>query len=213
MTQGERIEPIAKSRRRIGSLVVGGLGLVVLAVAMFGAWRSLPTQSSATPPAADPAPALRPGPLLAPHHLPRMLPDIGFEDRNGLERSLADFRGKVLLLNVWATWCAPCRAEMPTLDRLQGSLGSKDFEVVALSIDRDGQAAVKHFFRETHVQSLGIYVDKSSEALTRLGIVGVPTTLLVDRDGREVARHTGPAVWDSPGAIDAISRYLPKRRQ
>ena len=213
MTQGENIEPIAKAHRRTGRLVVGGLGLVVLVVAMFGAWRSLPTQPSAKPPAADPALALRPRPILAPHRLPRTLPDIGFEDRNGLKRSLASFRGKVVLLNVWATWCAPCRAEMPTLDRLQGQLGSKDFEVVALSIDRDGQAAVERFFRETHVQSLGIYVDKSADALARLGIVGVPTTLLVDRDGREVARHTGPAVWDDPGAIDAISRYLPKRRR
>ena len=189
------------SRWRHRGLVLGGLGVVVLAVSMLGAWRSLPSHQFATRLAAAPSPALPTVPILVPHRMPRTLPAIGFEDRDGRKRSLSDFHGKLVLLNVWATRCGPCRAEMPTLGYLQSRLGSNDFEAVALSIDRGGRAAVDRFFKETKLRSLGIYVDKSTETLARLSIVGIPTTLLLDRDGREAGRHTGPAAWVSPEAI------------
>jgi hypothetical protein len=101
---------------------------------------------------------------------------------------------------------------MPALDRLEAKLGSDDFQVVALSIDRGGVAAVKSFYDEIDVRSLGIYVDSTTDAQAKLGVVGVPTTLLIDREGREVARYTGPADWDGPSVAATIQRYLPPRK-
>jgi thiol-disulfide isomerase/thioredoxin len=117
---------------------------------------------------------------------------------------LADFRGKVVLLNIWATWCAPCRREMPTLERLQAELGGPDFEVVALSIDRKGISVVKEFYDELGLRELGMYVDTSAKASRELGALGVPTTLLIDREGNEIGRLLGPAEWDSPEMVDFI---------
>jgi thiol-disulfide isomerase/thioredoxin len=131
------------------------------------------------------------------HEAPKQIAAIQFEDADGQPRSLSDFHGKVVLLNIWATWCTPCRKEMPTLDRLQAALGGADFEVVALSIDRRMEA-VRKFFAEIGIQKLAMYVDSSAKATRQLGAVGLPTTLLIDHDGRETARLIGPAEWDSP---------------
>jgi thiol-disulfide isomerase/thioredoxin len=122
--------------------------------------------------------------------------------------SLADFRGKVVLLNIWATWCAPCRREMPTLDRLQAQLGGSDFEVVALSIDRKGLPVVKEFYAEIGLDTLPIYVDQSGSAQRTLSVLGVPTTLLLDREGNEIGRLLGPAEWDSPEMMAFFRDYL-----
>ncbi len=129
---------------------------------------------------------------------PKPLPGLQFQDSSGRTHSLADFRGKVVLLNLWATWCAPCREEMPALDRLQAKLGGPDFEVVALSIDQQGVQVVRKFFDEVGVKALGLYIDPSAQAGFKLGTVGLPTTVIVDRKGREVARRVGPAEWDAP---------------
>ena len=139
---------------------------------------------------------------------PRLLPDVEFEDGHGAKRHLADFRGRVVLLNLWATWCAPCRAEMPTLDRLQARLGGKEFEVVALSLDQGGVPVVKRFFDEIGVHALGVYVDRAMQAQAALGALGVPTTLLIDRQGREVARKAGAAAWDSPEVVTVIQQVV-----
>lgn len=140
---------------------------------------------------------------------PRTLPNVRFADGEGKTVTLQDFRGKVVLLNVWATWCPPCRKEMPSLDRLQQQLGGRGFEVVALSVDRGGTpAAIQTFYRETDVRSLAVYIDASAQASGQLGVVGIPTTLLIDGAGREIGRLTGPAEWDSPAAIAAIRRHL-----
>ena len=139
---------------------------------------------------------------------PTPLPELRFVDGNGRAMSLADFRGRVVLLNVWATWCVPCRKEMPTLDRLQSQLGGSGFEVIALSIDRQGFAAVKPFYAELGLGSLRIYLDQSGKATHALKTVGVPTTLLIDRDGREIGRKLGPAAWDAPEMIAVIRRYM-----
>jgi thiol-disulfide isomerase/thioredoxin len=106
----------------------------------------------------------------------------------------------VVLLNLWATWCAPCRKEMPELDRLQAELGSERFEVVALAVDRAGAEGARKFLAETRVKSLALYVDQTARAGTLLKAIGLPTTILIDAQGREVGRLTGPAVWDSAEA-------------
>jgi len=187
------------------------LGLVVLALAPIGIWFSLRPSATALMPDMFSLNSIEPRIAFAAHASRRTIANVEFEDGSGRQRSLADFRGKVVLLNIWATWCAPCRQEMPTLDRLQSLLGGSDFEVVALSIDRGGQAAVKSFFDEIDAQQLAIYVDVMAEAGTRLGIIGLPTTLLLDPAGREIGRVTGPAEWDRPEVIEAIRYYLPPR--
>jgi len=134
--------------------------------------------------------------------------EVRFVDADGRRMSLADFRGKQVLLNIWATWCGPCREEMPTLDRLQTRLGSPDFEVVALSIDREGIDVVREFYLELDLQALRIYVDTSTMAPINLNVLGIPTTLLLDRNGRELGRYTGPAEWDGEAAVSTIRDQL-----
>ena len=142
------------------------------------------------------------------HPAPRPLPDIEFKDRDGKDLRLSNFKGKVVLLNVWATWCPPCRREMPTLDKLQGALGGKDFEVMALSIDRAGVHAVEAFFMEIGVKHLRLYIDQSMAAMRKLAVVGLPTTLLIDREGREVWRYAGAAEWDSDEWMGEIRKAI-----
>jgi thiol-disulfide isomerase/thioredoxin len=139
---------------------------------------------------------------------PEALPAIKFQDAEGRERTLTDWRGKVVLLNLWATWCLPCRKEMPSLDRLQKELGSDKFEVVALSVDRKGVEASKKFLNETKVERLSLYVDASARAISELRVVGLPATLLLDGQGREIGRLLGPAEWDSEDAKRLIRSVL-----
>ena len=139
---------------------------------------------------------------------PRPLGEIAFTDADGAPLTLADKRGKLVLLNLWATWCPPCVREMPSLDRLEVALGGTDFEVVALSVDRSGAAVVLPFLEKLGVGALEIYLDTSSRVLRTLGINGLPTTILIDRDGSEVGRVVGPAEWDSDEAVALIRHYL-----
>jgi thiol-disulfide isomerase/thioredoxin len=165
----------------------------------------VPTPAPATPQEAPKGPGANP---LSQGHMagfvfrqsPEALPEIKFQDAEGRERTLAHWRGKVVLLNLWATWCLPCRKEMPSLDRLQAALGSDKFEVVALSVDRKGLEASKKFLDETKVEKLGLYVDASTRANSTLRVVGLPATLLIDAEGREIGRLLGPAEWDSDEA-------------
>src|SRR6516165_790385 len=139
---------------------------------------------------------------------PRDLPKIRFADDHGHDLTLGDFRGRVVLLNVWATWCVPCRKEMPTLDRLQARLGGKDFLVIALLIDREGVALVKRFYQELKFEKLAIYIDPSGKGSRTLAIPGVPTTLLIDRQGREIARKMGPAEWDGQEMVSLVEQTM-----
>ena len=143
---------------------------------------------------------------------PGTVPNVGFAGADGGARSLADFRGKVVLLNIWATWCVPCRREIPSLDRLQAELGGPDFEVIALSIDRGGAEVVREFYDEVGVSGLALYVDDSGQAAPALNVVGLPTTLLIDAEGRELGRLVGPAEWDAPDMIaflgDVVARQM-----
>lgn len=154
------------------------------------------------------APANDGAAVMSLHDSPRDLPDLHFKDGSGKPVSLADFRGRVVLLNLWATWCGPCREEMPTLDRLQATLGGPDFEVVALSIDRAGIGAVDAFYADIGVENLARYIDESGGVAQQLSALGLPTTLLLDREGREIARHVGPAEWDKPEMVTFLRRHL-----
>jgi thiol-disulfide isomerase/thioredoxin len=136
------------------------------------------------------------------------LPDARFTDGDGRPMRLSDFRGKTILLNVWATWCAPCRKEMPALERLQAKLRGSAFEVVALSIDRGGATAVKSFYEELDIKDLRVYVDATAQAFSEFNAIGLPTTLLIDAQGREIGRKVGPAEWDSPEVVKVIEKYV-----
>lgn len=131
---------------------------------------------------------------------PEALPDIEFADGAGKTVKLSDFKGRTVLLNLWATWCAPCREEMPALNRLQQELGSDAFEVVALSLDRQGLEASKKFLDDVKATALKPYIDSTAKQGTVLKLVGMPTTILINKDGLEVGRLAGPAEWDSADA-------------
>ena len=139
---------------------------------------------------------------------PEPLPDIKFLNGGGGETSLASLRGKVVLLNVWATWCAPCREEMPALDRLQAELGSDKFQVVALAVDKSGIDGAKKFLADIKTEKLEAYADPTAKEGTRLKVIGMPTTILIDKEGREIGRLVGPAHWDSPEAKRLIEAQL-----
>lgn len=114
-----------------------------------------------------------------------------------------------MLLNIWATWCGPCREEMPTLDRLQVQLGSKAFEVVALSIDNTVVTTIDKFYEELNLDALAVYVDPTGSAMTILNVKGIPATLLISPQGKEIGRMLGPAEWDAPEIVETIRQYLP----
>lgn len=129
-----------------------------------------------------------------------LAPDAAFLDRDGVERTLAEWRGRVVLVNLWATWCVPCREEMAALDRLQAALGGPDFGVVAISIDRGDGARPQAFLDEIGVKDLAFYHDPTGRLSVRFGAFGLPTSLLVSREGEILGRLVGPAEWDAPEA-------------
>jgi thiol-disulfide isomerase/thioredoxin len=139
---------------------------------------------------------------------PRPAPVTSFVDRDGGSRSLADFRGKVVLLNLWATWCGPCVEELPSLDRLEGKLGGADFEVLALAQDQGGRDTVAAFYRRHRIERLGLFADAGNTLAHRLGIDGLPTTLVLDREGRAVGALVGAVQWDAPEAVALLRYYI-----
>ncbi|CAH0311931.1 TlpA disulfide reductase family protein [Roseomonas sp. CECT 9278] len=136
------------------------------------------------------------------------LPDISFTDSRGNAQEVADFRGQGLVLNLWATWCPPCVAEMPALDRLARMLAPDGILVLPLSSDRGGLPVVQAFYERTGVKALGIWLDPRGAAGRALGARGLPTTLIIDRGGRERARLEGDAAWDAPDFVSAIRRLV-----
>ena len=142
------------------------------------------------------------------HARARELPSLRFTGGSGEATSLTAFRDRVVLLNVWATWCPPCREEMPALDRLQATLGGPHFEVVAVSVDAGGMPVIQAFFRDTGVTHLHPYLDAFHDAAALIE-TGIPITLLVDRNGQEAGRKLGPAAWDDAQIVRLIRRYLP----
>ncbi len=140
--------------------------------------------------------------------VPKPAAAINFDDGQGRARGLADFKGKVVLLNIWATWCIPCRKEMPALDRLQASLAGPDFVVVPVSIDRGGRDTVAKFYAETGIRNLAMYIDASGQAVRTVGAVGLPTTLIINRGGNEIDRIIGPLEWDAPEIAEFLRHVI-----
>ncbi len=155
--------------------------------------------------AAAPAPVL--GTFVSPAG-PQAVPELAFTSTDGKPHRLSEWRGKVVLLNLWATWCAPCKVEMPSLDRLQAKFGGDAFAVLALSVDRTGTGKPAEFFSENNITHLAVYNDSESAATAALRASGLPVSLMLDAQGREVARLTGPADWDSPAAIAKVEEFI-----
>jgi len=145
---------------------------------------------------------------------PLKVPDLDFTDSSGKPLTLADFKGRTVLLNIWATWCVPCRKEMPTLDALEGKLGGPGFQVVAVNIDTRDPDKPKQFLKDIGVQKLAYYADPTAKTFQDLKSIGrafgMPTTMLVDPRGCEIGTIAGPAEWASDDAVKLIEAALGK---
>jgi thiol-disulfide isomerase/thioredoxin len=139
---------------------------------------------------------------------PLKLPDLAFEDADGKPKKLSDFRGKTVLVNLWATWCVPCRKEMPALEGLQASLGGANFQVVAINIDTRDPEKPKNFLKEANLTRLNYFSDQKAKVFQDLKAIGralgMPTSVLVDPQGCEIATIAGPAEWASNDALKLI---------
>ncbi|HXZ01710.1 MAG TPA: TlpA disulfide reductase family protein [Stellaceae bacterium] len=197
-------------RKTLGAVIV----LVVLCLAALMAaasWPGAPLRRdhgsivSSEPDAGAPLPAALG--QFTPLDPPRPAPDLSLTGRDGKALRLADFRGRFLLVNLWATWCAPCVREMPSLDRLQGLEGDR-LSVLAISEDRGAGHVVEPFLAKLGLQRLAVYLDPKAAAQEAFDVRGLPTSFLIDRDGRILASLEGGADWDAPGMVAKLERYL-----
>ncbi|PCJ06842.1 MAG: thioredoxin [Rhodobacteraceae bacterium] len=143
------------------------------------------------------------------HSTPKSVSDKAFflEDDTGTA-TLAEYQGKIILLNFWATWCAPCRAEMPMLSELQAELGGDDFEVLTLATGRNSPAGIIKFFDETGITNLPRHQDPKQALAREMAVLGLPITVILDREGREIARLRGDAEWSSDSAKAILSALI-----
>jgi thiol-disulfide isomerase/thioredoxin len=152
--------------------------------------------------------------VFAPNSAPRRASPLLFKDATGRTLSLDDFKGRAVLINLWATWCVPCREEMPALDELEAKLGGDDFTVVAINVDQRGGERPKRFLEEIKVKRLIYYEDPTTNVFQKLKIAGratgLPATVLVDRDGCELGFAPGPAHWASEDALALIRAAIAK---
>jgi thiol-disulfide isomerase/thioredoxin len=143
---------------------------------------------------------------------PLLIPDLAFHDAAGAQKHLADWRGRIVLLNLWATWCVPCRQEMPALEALQKKAGGPQFEVVAINIDTRDADKPRSWLKEVGVERLGYYADPQAKVFQDLKAVGrafgMPTTVLIDKNGCELGTIAGPADWSSDDALKLIETAL-----
>lgn len=144
----------------------------------------------------------------SPFDPPLPTPNEDFQDALGAKVTLADFKGEVVILNFWASWCGPCVAEMPTLDLLQGDLAEAGLKVVAISLDRDGVKKAAPFFRRTGVKNLALYTDRTSDLFQELKGSALPTTYLLDRNGNVVSVYIGATDWSSERVKAELKKYL-----
>jgi thiol-disulfide isomerase/thioredoxin len=206
-------------RRKIRAIILGCalLGLAALgAVYGIGGLRGNPADAACQG-AVDTATRVAPlvhGEVaaLAVAQTPFRVPDLAFKDAQGHDRTLADWRGRTVLLNLWATWCVPCRREMPALDALQANLGGPKFQVVAVNIDqRDAQKPLA-FLKQVGITHLAFYSDDSAQVFETLKTAGkafgMPTTLLVDPKGCEIGDMAGPAEWSSDDGVKLVSAII-----
>jgi thiol-disulfide isomerase/thioredoxin len=154
--------------------------------------------------AADPAvlSAAREGDMrkLVVHEAPRPVPEAVFLDADDAPHALVDWRGRHVLLNFWATWCPPCRHEMPGLDRIEAELGGPAFAVVPVATGRNPMPAIRRFYAEAGLDHLPVLRDPDQRFARAMAVFGLPVTVVLDPEGREIARLTGDAEWDSPEA-------------
>jgi len=215
-------EDAAKSyaKRRLAMVVAGtltgvviGLGAVYGISTLLGNRAGDPSCRPAVETAGRVAPLAR-GEVaaLAPATAPLKLPDLAFRDGTGSEHHLADWRGRTVLLNLWATWCIPCRKEMPALDALEGKLGGPPFEVVAINIDTRDPDKPRRWLNEVGIIRLAYYADANAKVFQDLKLIGrafgMPTTLLVDPAGCEIGTLAGPAEWASEDALKLVRAAL-----
>ena len=142
------------------------------------------------------------------HPSPKAITNIRFQDGSGGKTQLAHYRGKTVLLNIWATWCGPCRKEMPTLDRLQKLLRGEGFEVVALSVDRAGTRVVRKFYDEIGIKHLKLVIDPTMRIMRELRVIGLPMTYLISPSGEEIGRLIGPAEWDTAEMVAFLKSHI-----
>jgi thiol-disulfide isomerase/thioredoxin len=212
-------EPAPVTNRRKGALiaaaVLAGLGALAAVYGVLGLARN--PGDPACRPALDLARRIEPlvhGEVAAvrPAEEARKLPVLAFQDADGRPKSLADWQGRTVLVNLWATWCIPCRKEMPALDALQDKLGSPQFEVVAVNIDTRNPDKPKTWLHGIGIGHLAYYSDANAKVFQDLKVagkaVGMPTTLLIDPNGCEIASLSGPAEWASPDGVKLIAAAL-----
>lgn len=217
MTVGS--DPVPTARRRKAPLIavaaIAAIGALAAVYGVVGASRN--AGEAACRPAVDLARRIEPltkGEVAAVKVADEglRLPDLAFHDDAGRTKSLADWRGRTVLLNLWATWCVPCRREMPALDALQAMLGGNDFDVVAVDIDTRDPQKPRAFLKEVGVTHLAYYADDSArvfETLKEAGkAFGMPTTVLVDRNGCEIGDMAGPAEWSSDDGVKLVSAAI-----
>jgi len=192
--------------------VVPGLVGVLLAAAI--GWLGLRYWGAGTPPWADPAGQSAVPPIsgtvgnFTPTIPGRPAPIEPFYDADGHEVTLQGFGDKVVLLNLWATWCAPCLQELPSLDRLQAELGGDRFEVVAVSVDRRGADAVRPFFDKLKITHLAIYVEPKNRLAEAIGLQILPSTIIIGPHGLMAGKMIGAAEWDAPEALALLRHYI-----
>ena len=146
-------------------------------------------------------------PLVNIHPKPIPLPDVNFVDEKETPKTLANFTGKLVLVNLWAKWCPPCKEEMPSLDRLQEKLGAgADLQVVAISVDPISFEQIRAFYNVIGIKSLALYKGDESEIMQAFRIPGLPTSLLIDHAGQEIGRMIGPTIWDSQRVVDQLTK-------
>ncbi len=142
------------------------------------------------------------------HSEPVAVSETAFATADGGEMTLADFGGKIVVVNFWATWCAPCREEMPTLSALQAAMGGDDFEVVTIATGRNDPVAMEQFFAEIGVDNLPLHRDPQQELARDMGVLGLPITVILDREGMEIARLQGDADWASDSAMAIMAALV-----
>jgi thiol-disulfide isomerase/thioredoxin len=207
--------PAAATRRIpivVGAVVIGGL-IGYAGIAGFGGLKGASGGDPACRAAVDTARKIAPlahGEVaaLTMASVPLKLPDLAFEDADGKPKKLSDWRGKTVLVNLWATWCVPCRREMPALDSLQARLQGPNFEVVAINIDTRDPEKSRNFLKEANLTRLGFFNDQKAKVFQDLKSIGralgMPTSVLVDGQGCEIATIAGPAEWSSDDAVKLI---------
>lgn len=142
------------------------------------------------------------------HTATKAVPEIQFATADGDQKQISDFHGKVILLNFWATWCAPCRVEMPMLSELQSVLGGDNFEVVTIATGRNAPGALKRFFEKAGIDNLPRHRDIKQQLARKMGVLGLPITVIINRKGAEIARLRGDADWSSDSAKAILTALI-----